>query len=232
VSKTSSQSDSRSTTTTQSSSSSIDSPLPTSSAPFGTPTATSSGPSGLPTGGQTNLLPVGAASSKPSMSAGKIAAIVVGIIAPMLLLIALFFWTRRRDMKTRALLAPVFRFDLAAQRPILPITVSEKDRVVGTQPRRTAEPGTFPEISSQTAQIRQEYLINRIREAQREIDTLGSSPPYKEAEPRLGNKGEGALEEANQHNEALQERIRVLETQRRSQWALGLSDEPPPGYLE
>ncbi|KAJ7451390.1 hypothetical protein FB451DRAFT_707535 [Mycena latifolia] len=233
VSKSSTQPES-STTTTQSSSASIGSPPPRSSAPFGTSTVTSSGPAGLPTGGQSNLPSVGGASSKSSMSAGKIAAMVVGIIALMLLLIALFVWTRRRYMKIRAVLAPVFRFDPAAQHPILPITVSEKDRVVGTRPRRTAEPGTFWEISSQAAQIRQEYLINRIREAQREIHTLddNSSPPYSEAELRLGNKADGALDEANQRNEALQKRIRVLETQLRSQWALGLSDEPPPGYLE
>jgi len=40
------------------------------------------------------------------------------------------------------------------------------------------------------------------------------------------------LESANRQIEALNNRIRELEMQRRSSWALGLSDEPPPGYSE
>ncbi|KAF7347278.1 hypothetical protein MVEN_01482900 [Mycena venus] len=40
------------------------------------------------------------------------------------------------------------------------------------------------------------------------------------------------LERAIQQIEELNNRIRELETQRRSSWALGLSDELPPGYVE
>ncbi|KAF7347292.1 hypothetical protein MVEN_01484500 [Mycena venus] len=40
------------------------------------------------------------------------------------------------------------------------------------------------------------------------------------------------LERANQQIEELNTRIRELEMQRRSSWALGLSDDPPPGYFE
>jgi hypothetical protein len=40
------------------------------------------------------------------------------------------------------------------------------------------------------------------------------------------------LEHANRRIEALNSRIRELELQRGSSWALGLSDEPPPGYTE
>ncbi|KAJ7152385.1 hypothetical protein C8R46DRAFT_1121169 [Mycena filopes] len=48
------------------------------------------------------------------------------------------------------------------------------------------------------------------------------------------NGASGAdLQQARQQNEALQERIRALEGQLNSQWALGLSDEEaPPGYLD
>ncbi|KAJ6479180.1 hypothetical protein DFH09DRAFT_1313098 [Mycena vulgaris] len=38
------------------------------------------------------------------------------------------------------------------------------------------------------------------------------------------------LAAARERNEALAARIRELETQMHSEWALGLSDEPPPGY--
>ncbi|KAJ7940201.1 hypothetical protein B0H13DRAFT_2395474 [Mycena leptocephala] len=40
------------------------------------------------------------------------------------------------------------------------------------------------------------------------------------------------LEDAIRQIEGLNDRIRELEMQRRSSWALGLSDEPPPGYTE
>jgi len=40
------------------------------------------------------------------------------------------------------------------------------------------------------------------------------------------------LEGAIQQIEGLNNRIRELEMQRRSSWALGLSDELPPGYSE
>ncbi|KAF7362311.1 hypothetical protein MVEN_00577700 [Mycena venus] len=40
------------------------------------------------------------------------------------------------------------------------------------------------------------------------------------------------LERALREIEELNNRIRELEMQRRSSWALGLSDEPPPGYSE
>lgn len=48
-----------------------------------------------------------------------------------------------------------------------------------------------------------------------------------------GSEGDSVgLQQAKLQNEALQERIRALEGQLNSQWALGLSDEPPPGYLD
>jgi hypothetical protein len=40
------------------------------------------------------------------------------------------------------------------------------------------------------------------------------------------------LEHANRQIEALNSQIHELELQRGSSWALGLSDEPPPGYTE
>jgi hypothetical protein len=43
---------------------------------------------------------------------------------------------------------------------------------------------------------------------------------------------ENALERALREIEELNNRMQELETQRRSAWALGLSDEPPPCYYE
>jgi peptidoglycan hydrolase CwlO-like protein len=44
--------------------------------------------------------------------------------------------------------------------------------------------------------------------------------------------GETNLDEAKQQIQALQQRINALTRMLHSQWALGLSDEPPPEYLE
>ncbi|KAJ6553210.1 hypothetical protein B0H19DRAFT_1155954, partial [Mycena capillaripes] len=40
----------------------------------------------------------------------------------------------------------------------------------------------------------------------------------------------GLLRAARDRNTVLMERIEALESQMQSEWALGLSDEPPPGY--
>jgi hypothetical protein len=39
------------------------------------------------------------------------------------------------------------------------------------------------------------------------------------------------LERSRQQNDELQSRIAELEAQLQSAWALGLSNEPPPGYV-
>ncbi|KAJ7451392.1 hypothetical protein FB451DRAFT_1284374 [Mycena latifolia] len=219
-------------TTTQSSSASVDSsPV---SAFSGTPTSVSSSPPGsIPTGGQTNQ-PSVAVSRKLSGVAGRIAGIVVGTVAFVTLVVALILCVRRRYIRIGAGLEPVFHLELSALRgPALPLIASEKTPVSGIRVDRRVERDGASTISSQAAEIRQEYLRNRIRAAQRELDSMndGPSPPNHTAE-NSGENGAGALDDANQGDEALRERIRMLESQFQSQWALGLSDEPPPGYLE
>ncbi|KAJ7610706.1 hypothetical protein DFH06DRAFT_1345817 [Mycena polygramma] len=105
-------------------------------------------------------------------------------------------------------------------------------------------------LSSKAAQARQEYLLNQMREVQWQLQALqgrgtsSAAPPTSApsssgvvspsaSESALSGTTDGSgLAQARQQNEALQERIRALEQQLQSQWALGLSDEPPPGYLE
>jgi len=45
-------------------------------------------------------------------------------------------------------------------------------------------------------------------------------------------EAQAKLESAIRQIEGMNNRIRELEMQRRSSWALGRSDEPPPGYSE
>ncbi|KAJ7451393.1 hypothetical protein FB451DRAFT_1186326 [Mycena latifolia] len=199
----------------------------------GSATSISSGASspGPSSGGEAPPAPVNGEHGA-STPASKIAGITVGIAALVGLLIALLVYIRRRYTPIRALLHPKFHLELSTQRSILPVAVPEKDQAATSRRRRTVERDTASTISSQAAEIRQEYLRNRIRAAQRELDAiLADSPLHSDAE-RSGENEETTLEEASQGNEAFRERISVLESQLQSQWALGLSDEPPPGYLE
>lgn len=66
---------------------------------------------------------------------------------------------------------------------------------------------------------RQEYLHNQMRAVLNQLHAL------------QGTVGEGNAGLTRQ-NEELRARINMLEEQLQSQWALGLSHEPPPGYLE
>jgi hypothetical protein len=101
-------------------------------------------------------------------------------------------------------------------------------------------------LSSKAAQVRQEYITNQMREAQMQLNAMqGIVGPVSSVRSgsgsvsgsgfdgdRSGAGSEVDLQQARRQNEALQERIRALEGQLQSQWALGLSDEAPPGYLE
>lgn len=115
--------------------------------------------------------------------------------------------------------------------------VSETSISTPSQPQGT--------MSSKAAQARQEFLTNQLRAVQHQLRALDgtslgsvSSGPLSassvpsENVPAAQTTDRAGLEQARQQNHALQERIRVLEGQLNSQWALGLSDDPPPGYIE
>ncbi|KAJ7500881.1 hypothetical protein B0H11DRAFT_1994781 [Mycena galericulata] len=107
-------------------------------------------------------------------------------------------------------------------------------------PVEMSEPA--PSLSSRASRARQEYLTSQMRAVQKQLEALegaramaaaSQTTSGSDAMSSSGSEGDtGGLEQARRQNEALQERIRALEGQLQSQWALGLSDEPPPGYLE
>ncbi|KAJ7757632.1 hypothetical protein B0H16DRAFT_1537280, partial [Mycena metata] len=81
-----------------------------------------------------------------------------------------------------------------------------------------AETSTLLRQSSHSSDSHQEGIPSGTDEVS--ADDLNSSGIYER------------LERAIQQIEGLNDRIRELERERRSSWALGLSDEAPPGYIE
>ncbi|KAJ7693062.1 hypothetical protein B0H17DRAFT_1060672 [Mycena rosella] len=113
-------------------------------------------------------------------------------------------------------------------------------------------PAGSPEHSdgrnSHGSTLRQQYLQNELRAVREKmVDMADLQQEGAEALSRIlrfmsirkattrTSRASGGLasqlEASRARNEALAARIRELETQVDSEWALGLSDEPPPGYM-
>ncbi|KAJ7473511.1 hypothetical protein FB451DRAFT_1175147 [Mycena latifolia] len=179
-----------------------------------------------PAGGQTRV-PSASGARKPLVSAGEIAGIVIGILFLVVLVVALLFYIRQQNSRIRALLKPVLYPELAAGHGRVLKVPAEKHLGFGNSRIGFMEMGSTLTVSTQATEIRQRDLRNRIIAVQRELDSLNEGCSYA----NLGT-GSSVQEQADQRNEALQERIRMLESSLQSQWALGLSNEPPPGYLD
>ncbi|KAJ7693067.1 hypothetical protein B0H17DRAFT_1060682 [Mycena rosella] len=102
--------------------------------------------------------------------------------------------------------------------------------------------------NSHRSTLRQQYLQNELRAVREkmvdmaELQRAGAGAlgrilrfmPIRQPTPRASHASGGLasqLEASRARNEALAARICELETQIHSEWALGLSDEPPPGYM-
>ncbi|KAJ7045110.1 hypothetical protein C8F04DRAFT_1388686 [Mycena alexandri] len=102
---------------------------------------------------------------------------------------------------------------------------------------------------SSTVSTRQVYIsnqVNRAREKVAELEAETSTLLRQSSRPSHHEAGTGngpvndlnpsaiyeRLERAVQQIEGLNDRIRELERERRSSWALGRSEEAPPGYIE
>ncbi|KAJ7620850.1 hypothetical protein DFH06DRAFT_1482452 [Mycena polygramma] len=200
--------------------------------------------------------------SKSSPSVGLIVGVTISVIAVLLILLLLAFLLvrkRRRRRNARMELDPEPAFVshaafASAQGSSSNTSFAPKFEpfmstvASSVSPTSTSAPTA---LSSKAAQARQEYLLNQMRDVQWQLQALQgrgtssaapstaapsssgvvSSPSASESALSGTTDGSG-LAQARQQNEALQERIRALEQQLQSQWALGLSDEPPPGYLE
>ncbi|KAJ6632366.1 hypothetical protein B0H10DRAFT_13539 [Mycena sp. CBHHK59/15] len=181
---------------------------------------------------------------KSTPSVGLIVGVTFGVTAVLLVVVLLLFLyirklrrRKRMNFETRSIdpnymaesdLAKGYsstNASLAAQR----IQPFFSDTSATTEPVST--------LSSKAAQVRQEYLTNQMRAVQRQMAELqvvvGTGPLTTSDDSVRGDAGDSTgLEQARRQNELLQARIQALESQLQSQWALGLSDEPPPGYME
>ncbi|KAK6996681.1 F-box domain-containing protein [Favolaschia claudopus] len=127
--------------------------------------------------------------------------------------------------------------------PYLMTPVSANTSDISRSPSDAQLP-PIPAFGSKAALARQEYLTNQLREVQSQLQALHApvSPPLARSPPKSPSSAglsnahtdgtESGLAEAREQNAALEQHIRELEGQLQSRWALGLSDEPPPGYME
>jgi hypothetical protein len=130
-------------------------------------------------------------------------------------------------------LDPVIHVELAAgSRTTLPSAGSEKTSELNAHLNGMAEEETSRSTTSPSVpvQLRQEYLRNRIGEARRKLIIMNDAVSRSAADDDVGE--ETTLEGALRQIQSQQEQIGRLENQLQSQWALGLSDEPPPQYLQ
>ncbi|KAJ7757628.1 hypothetical protein B0H16DRAFT_1824040 [Mycena metata] len=166
----------------------------------------------------TPILPVASAYSnspptlpvKPPRSQTSIAVVAasVAIGVAFLMVVAVALWLDARQALTPS------------------NTVSTRQLYISNQVNRArekvaeleAETSTLLRQSSRSSDSHQEGIPSGTDELS--ADDLNSSGIYER------------LERAIQQIEGLNDRIRELERERRSSWALGLSDEAPPGYIE
>ncbi|KAK7055710.1 F-box domain-containing protein [Favolaschia claudopus] len=199
--------------------------------------------------------------SKSSPSVGLIVGVTLAaaiVLAIIFLLAFLYLRRRRRLAHSLTPIDPSPSFishsafasspsaaDIAQAKiePYLMTPVSANTSDISRSPS-DAQPPPIPALGSKAALARQEYLTNQLREVQSQLQALHApvsppparSPPKSPSSAGLSNTHtdgtESGLAEAREQNAALEQRIRELEGQLQSRWALGLSDEPPPGYME
>jgi hypothetical protein len=80
--------------------------------------------------------------------------------------------------------------------------------------------------------VRQMEISKRLRAAQHEMNQLTAAQAAQPASDRVPTPGPSRQEVASLRDQVqeLQNRIEQMQNQQQSDWALGLSDEPPPAY--
>ncbi|KAF7303945.1 hypothetical protein MIND_00625200 [Mycena indigotica] len=182
-------------------------------------------------------------------SPGLIAGVLVGVLIFLLIIILLLLYIRRLRRRSvipgldgRAELDPEPGFTPYSS-PISttsrgPVSFSTSLPPGGPRARSNTTTTSTTELplGSKAATARQEYLTNQLATVQAQLAALqrsgsDSDPSYSGSRglyPRNPDPGTQLREQ----NAALYARIQMLESQLQSQWALGLSDEAPPGYME
>ncbi|KAF7296677.1 F-box domain-containing protein [Mycena chlorophos] len=189
--------------------------------------------------------------------AGLVAGVTVAAVVVVLLVLALLFVRRRRARKPRILdvlddldkpsrasstgvseITPFRDAEVDADSMDLPTAAFAADsmpatgsattlRVVNDPDGTTLLTPAPPPAPSKAAQQRQEQLRNQLEAVQAQLGALERGSQQQQ------HAGPGPrASDLETQNAALRLRVRELEAQMESQWANGLSDEPPPGYME
>ncbi|KAJ7445639.1 hypothetical protein FB451DRAFT_1189054 [Mycena latifolia] len=175
-----------------------------------------------------------------TLSAGAIAGILIGVLS-LISLAGLCVWRRRLRQNVLA------RRTLAAS-PFILLPFS----VVPPTPPLPSAPENNDARSISASTVRQQFLQNEVRAAKEKMVDLEdlerrtwstnateASVPSRilrilstrsASTMRTAPGSSDLVAQLRARNEAQAARIRELEAQMNSEWALGLSDEPPPGY--
>ncbi|KAJ7438663.1 hypothetical protein B0H11DRAFT_2254476 [Mycena galericulata] len=177
--------------------------------------------------------------ARSTLPTGAVIGIILGTFSILSLAILLVWLRRRHQLRQQNTYAndmsastpnpyPVFFPDLSSAIPINHIDTTDNSD------------------ARSITKVRREYLRNELRAAQEKIihiQNLERRPSSTRGAGRImrllsGRRASGAgglpdlVSELRDKNEMLTARIHELETQMESPWALGLSDEPPPGYTD
>ncbi|KAJ6561179.1 hypothetical protein DFH09DRAFT_1481700 [Mycena vulgaris] len=212
-----------------------------------TSTASSTQNSGTAVAGQTAPPSTNAVAKKSQPSTGIIATVVICVLLLLAGLIFIFFFFRRRKQRTRR------RDSRGTLEAPAPMAQSSLALIPQTYPSTNLDPFTSP-VSTSTSltspQQRQQHITNEMRLLRKQMEELRrtnnstSSTSFSSSVPEssafsptqtspTSTHATSALdlERSRQQNDELQSRIAQLEAQLQSAWALGLSNEPPPGYV-
>ncbi|KAJ6496066.1 hypothetical protein C8R45DRAFT_984878 [Mycena sanguinolenta] len=183
-------------------------------------TSTSPSSTPMPAGGSSRI-----SSQKKTPPAGTIVGIIILICAlitfAILSLVCLRRRRRRRLHHAEVLTTP------------LENRISVFDTVTSTT-------GTYPPSKSSDqpslVRVRRQFLQNELWATQEKMVDIQQAPHTRllavGGDSNDAGTDSDAMSELRQRNEVLAARIRELEGHMNSPWALGLSDEPPPGYSE
>ncbi|KAJ7746765.1 hypothetical protein DFH07DRAFT_588534 [Mycena maculata] len=192
-----------------------------------------SGSSGSAHVGETEVSSTISTSSKPQLPVGAIVGIVVGAVLFVAILVLLFFFLRRRKQRMRRRISYGSAI-LETPGPMVQASLSLTSRSYPfAQSDPSSTPASLPSARQRQQRITAEMQLVReqLAELRRTVDFSSSGSLSSSDAPSMDSSSSD-LERSRQKNEELQHRINELEEQLQSAWALGLSNDPPPGYVE
>ncbi|KAG6915336.1 hypothetical protein DXG01_012108 [Tephrocybe rancida] len=236
----STQSESGSTSSPPPPSSPLPSPAENTSATAGTTKTTlgpqassSSGPSGSSTADNSSNSNKNAAAPHKT-PVGAIAGGVAGGVVVLLLILLLLFCRRRRRSHTEIPSTQPEPFTASASDPDIEtravdsaalLIPSRKQREIQEGARNMHTPSASMSSSSEALRTqRQSMIANQIVGLTKGLGGSGSSASGSSRE------GGSDVTEIMEQNQAMKAEIERLQAQLNSDWALGLTNEPPPGY--